>query len=701
VALLNRHPKQLILILLLLLLAAWISYIVISSGEPVSQGRKLSAWLQELHELGLEAPLAESEAPALRDWEARQQRAVAAIRSIGPKALPYLLKWLSVIPQPSPWRDRLQDLLQKQSLIKITLPQQHYRGEQAIAGFGALGSIAVPALPKLQELLLNPRYSEVAAAALYAIGPDGFPVLSSAATNTDFRVQYHSIENLVVLAQVVGPVAVPVLVNLVTNSRCQYHREALLGLGDLGTRAHEASFLLEATTLDLSNPLSGLAMRALAEVSENPTEYVPIFSNWLSHANSSKDGAFALARVGREGLSPLVYALTNENRIIKAAALGALLPQFRRRATNSAPPPSFSSLSKSFDSVYARNSSVVFISRPDLEAQAIGVRLAELLTDADPEVRVLITQIIGRLGPFGAFGLSRAVLDPDAAVRNQARAALMRLEVEVRDGAIVRGPQTEKRIALIFAGHEFAEGAPTILDELDRHKARASFFLTGDFLLNQSNQGLIQRICAHGHYLGPHSDKHLLYCSWEDPKRTLVTRDEFWADLQQNLNKLGPLTGSGAARVYFFVPSYEHYNLDIVEWASDFFFLTIAPTPGVLSSADCTNEVDPRFVSSKAIFESVLSRERQDPHGLNGFILLFHLGSGPNRTDKFHERFGDLLDYLTTKGYEFVAVDELLDPKAAQERRNSAEANPQGRRNSVEANPVLQQQIRKRNGLDH
>ena len=136
-ALLNRHPKQLILILLLLLLAAWISYIVISSGEPVSQGRKLSAWLQELHELGLEAPLAESEAPALRDWEARQQRAVAAIRSIGPKALPYLLKWLSVIPQPSPWRDRLQDLLQKQSLIKITLPQQHYRGEQAIAGFGA------------------------------------------------------------------------------------------------------------------------------------------------------------------------------------------------------------------------------------------------------------------------------------------------------------------------------------------------------------------------------------------------------------------------------------------------------------------------------------------------------------------------------------------------------------------------------------
>jgi hypothetical protein len=45
---------------------------------------------------------------------------------------------------------------------------------------------------------------------------------------------------------------------------------------------------------------------------------------------------------------------------------------------------------------------------------------------------------------------------------------------------------------------------------------------------------------------------------------------------------------------------------------------------------------------------------------LNGFLLLLHLGSGPGRADKFHARFGELLDYLTGKGYQMVRVDELL-----------------------------------------
>jgi hypothetical protein len=30
---------------------------------------------------------------------------------------------------------------------------------------------------------------------------------------------------------------------------------------------------------------------------------------------------------------------------------------------------------------------------------------------------------------------------------------------------------------------------------------------------------------------------------------------------------------------------------------------------------------------------------------------------------KFHARFGELLDYLSAKGYQFVRVDQLLEPK--------------------------------------
>jgi peptidoglycan/xylan/chitin deacetylase (PgdA/CDA1 family) len=143
----------------------------------------------------------------------------------------------------------------------------------------------------------------------------------------------------------------------------------------------------------------------------------------------------------------------------------------------------------------------------------------------------------------------------------------------------------------------------------------------------------------------------------------LVTRDEFWFDLTANLKKLERL---GVKRSWpsFFLPAYEHYNREIADWSLQWGLGIITFTPGTRSNADYTGEADANFVSSQAIFESIVRREREDPHGLNGFILLLHLGSGPGRADKFHPRFGELLDTLAAKGYQFVRVDELLEPKA-------------------------------------
>ena len=86
----------------------------------------------------------------------------------------------------------------------------------------------------------------------------------------------------------------------------------------------------------------------------------------------------------------------------------------------------------------------------------------------------------------------------------------------------------------MFTGHEYAEGGQVILNELGKHKGKGSFFFTGVFLTNPSFEPLVQRIVREGHYLGPHSDKHLLYCPWEGPKTTLVTHADFQIDLESN-----------------------------------------------------------------------------------------------------------------------------------------------------------------------
>jgi len=232
-------------------------------------------------------------------------------------------------------------------------------------------------------------------------------------------------------------------------------------------------------------------------------------------------------------------------------------------------------------------------------------------------------------------------------------------ELLYRDGGIIRGPADQRMIALVFTGHEFGESGEIILQQLSRHGAHASFFLTGDFLRNPDFTKLVRNIAKGGHYLGPHSDKHLLYCSWETDKKTLITRDEFRRDLEGNLAALERF-GVKRNHVRYWLPAYEWYNPDIARWSAELNLQLINYTAGTKSNADYTEESDKAFVSSEAILKSILDKERSDPNGLNGFILLLHIGAGPGRKDKMHEQLGGLLDALAAKKYRFVRVDELL-----------------------------------------
>lgn len=252
-----------------------------------------------------------------------------------------------------------------------------------------------------------------------------------------------------------------------------------------------------------------------------------------------------------------------------------------------------------------------------------------------------------------------AVLDAGAPASQHPRRPAGPEAFQLAEDGIVRGPTDARRLALVFTGHEFAEGTPTILDVLSRRRARASFFLTGAFLRDPEKSSLVRRMIRDGHYVGPHSDGHLLYCPWTGPKVTLVSREEFRTDLERNLAELERL-GVQRKSVRFFLPPYEWYNAEISAWTRELGLTLVCHTPGTRSNADYTEEGTPRFVSSETILQSILRREREAPDGLNGFLLLLHAGAGPGRTDKFHRRFEELVAALEGRGYEFVRVDTLV-----------------------------------------
>ena len=96
-------------------------------------------------------------------------------------------------------------------------------------------------------------------------------------------------------------------------------------------------------------------------------------------------------------------------------------------------------------------------------------------------------------------------------------------------------------------------------------------------------------------------------------------------------------------------------------WSEALGLTVINYTPGTLSASDWTPAGHPRYRATDEIFESIYRQEREDPYGLNGFLLLMHAGAGPGRPDKSSRRLGELVDYLRERSYTLVRVDELLD----------------------------------------
>ena len=226
-------------------------------------------------------------------------------------------------------------------------------------------------------------------------------------------------------------------------------------------------------------------------------------------------------------------------------------------------------------------------------------------------------------------------------------------------GGIVRGDPERGELALIFTGGDFADGGPHIRKVLDDKGVRAGFFFTGDFYRSPEKADLVRGLAADGHYLGPHSDRHLLYCDWEDRSRTLVTREEFERDLLANYAEMERF-GIRRADAPYFIPPYEWYNEDIAAWSDGLGVRLFNFTPGTSSNADYTTPDMASYLASNVLYDRILAYERTDPDGLNGFILLIHIGTDPKRTDKLYLRLGELIDALRGRGYVFVRIDELL-----------------------------------------
>jgi endoglucanase len=243
-----------------------------------------------------------------------------------------------------------------------------------------------------------------------------------------------------------------------------------------------------------------------------------------------------------------------------------------------------------------------------------------------------------------------------SAMQNRSHGILSNTHIKFQHGAIVRMDTTAGNIYLCFTAHEFTDGFDHIIKTLDKHGIKASFFFTGDFCRKPANKDLITKIGDRGHYIGPHSDKHLLYCSWDKRDSLLVSRGQFISDLKQNYAELARL-GIPKYKALIFLPPYEWYNDSIAYWTRSLGLKLVNLSPGTVTSQDWTfPDKGKPYYSSDSLMHNLVSFEKT--RGMNGFILLIHPGTDPRRTDKFYLRLDSVLTYLESRKYTFHSFSE-------------------------------------------
>jgi peptidoglycan/xylan/chitin deacetylase (PgdA/CDA1 family) len=138
-----------------------------------------------------------------------------------------------------------------------------------------------------------------------------------------------------------------------------------------------------------------------------------------------------------------------------------------------------------------------------------------------------------------------------------------------------------------------------------------------------------------------------------------VTEQIFKKDLLENYKKMAPF-GISKKQANYFLPPYEWYNDTIAAWTKELDFQLINFTPGSLSHADYTTPDAKNYRSSATIYQSIIDYENKLPTGLNGALLLMHIGTDPKRTDKLYHLLPELLQWLAEKNYTFLTVSGLL-----------------------------------------
>lgn len=194
----------------------------------------------------------------------------------------------------------------------------------------------------------------------------------------------------------------------------------------------------------------------------------------------------------------------------------------------------------------------------------------------------------------------------------------------------IQSVETDKKVvSLTFDINSTSEDLDSILNILEKHNVKASFFVTGKWL--DENYQDITNIIDGGHDIGNHSDNHR--------HMDLLSKKECEEEIMNLHNKVKDITG---IEMTLYRPPYGDFNNTLIHTAEEQGYSVIKWDIDSLDWKDYS-------------VNNIIKQTSQNINLRNGSIILFH--SDTKYTAKALE---EVVFNLLEKGYQIAPVSELI-----------------------------------------
>jgi len=225
--------------------------------------------------------------------------------------------------------------------------------------------------------------------------------------------------------------------------------------------------------------------------------------------------------------------------------------------------------------------------------------------------------------------------------------------------SVQQGDYRQKKIAFTFDGGSDDAHTREILEALREQNVRCTLFLTGKFM--ERHPDLVKQMLQDGHEIGNHTYSHPHLTTYVENHRQETRPEVTFTFLKKQLNRTDSIfhriTGEHL-KPYWRAP-YGEFNPQILTWAAQIGYLHIHWTRGFDTYDWVTDASSRLYRTPEQIYQNIIGKERSRRTGLNGIIVLMHLGSHRNNNHIF-EILPELIQAVREKGYSIGTISELL-----------------------------------------